>query len=238
MRHQRTHGNNEDGDAATAAVDVNDLKTEDHTATAQERTTSTPPPPPPPPVTAAELKSTRCQRCRKRCKTSTELIVHLATCRGTTAVANTTAAAAIDSTSRPAAVKEDEDQDMQQHPMENKIFVWNTSVVATPPGEDHAAEDDDDDDDREERDSVTVTEIVMPPDVEPPSVEDESEDDINDTPDNTNSCSTDMLKHQEQLKHSIRKEGKMYKTVSFLDYMWRLELLGSYIYHVYIYNTS
>jgi len=229
MRHQRTHGDHEDGDAATAAVDVNGLKTEDHTVTAQERTTSTPPPPPPPPVTAAELKSTRCQRCRKRCKTSTELIVHLATCRGTTAAATTTAAAAIDSLSRPAAVKEtvtDEDRDMQQHPMENKIFVWNTSVVATPSGEDHAAEDDDDDDDREEQDSVTVTEIVMPPDVEPASVEDESEDDINDTPDNTNSCSAEMLKHQEQLKHAIRKEGKMYKTVSFLDaYIYCLHII-------------
>jgi len=146
----------------------------------------------------------------------------LATCRGTTAAATITAAAAIDSPSQPAAVKEtvtDEDQDMQQHPMENKIFVWNTSVVATPPGEDHAAEDDDDDDELEERDSVTLTEIMMPPDVEPPSVEDESEDDINETPDNTNSCSADMLKHQERLKHAIRKEGKMYKTVSFLDSM-------------------
>jgi len=231
MRHQRTHGDDNDGDASATAVDVNGLKTEDHTATAQERTTTTPPPAPPPPVTAAELKSTRCQRCRKRCKTSTELIVHLATCRGTTVAATTTAATAIDNPSRPAAAKEtitDEDRDMQQHPMENKIFVWNTSAVSTLPGED---QDDDDDDDREERDSVTVTGIVMPPDVEPPSVEDESEDDINDTPDNTNSCSAEILKHQEQLKHAIRKEGKMYKTVSFLGATWRS---GPYIYRVYI----
>lgn len=220
MRHQRTHGDEKDGNASATAVNVNGLKTEDHTA--QERTTTTPPPAPPPPVTAAELKSTRCQRCRKRCKTSTELIVHLATCRGTTVAAITTAVAAIDNSSRPVAAKEtitDEDQDMQQHPMEKKIFVWNTSAVTTPPDED---QDDDDDDDREERDTVTVTGIAMPPDVEPPSVEDESEDDINDTPGNTNSCSAEMLKHQEQLKHAIRKEGKMYKTVSSLDAMWRL----------------
>jgi len=225
MRHQRTHGGNGDDDAdadvdatthvTTTSVDVNDLNSEDHTATALERTTSTPPPPPPPPVTAAELKSTRCQRCRKRCKTSTELIMHLATCRGTIAITTTTPATAIDSPSQPAAVKEtvtDEELDTQLHPMEKKIFVWNTSAVTTPSGEN----DDDDGNDREEQDSVSVTEVTMPLYVEPPSIENESEDDVNDTPsDNTGSCDPEMFQHQEQMKHSIRKEGKMYKTVSF-----------------------
>jgi len=227
MRHQRTHGDNCDADAdvdatthvTTASVDVNELNSEDHTATELERTTSTPPPLPPLPVTAAELKSTRCQRCRKRCKTSTELIVHLATCRGTTAIATTTPATAINIPSQPAAVKEtvtDEELDTRLHPMENKIFVWNTSAVATPPGEDDGG----DDIGHEEKDSVSVSEVAMPLYVEPPSVEDGSEDDVNDsTSDNTGSCDPDMLQHQEQMKRTIRKEGKMYKTVIFLDDM-------------------
>ncbi|XP_026821043.1 uncharacterized protein LOC113559426 isoform X2 [Rhopalosiphum maidis] len=207
MRHQRTHGANGDDDAATATADS--LKIE-RTATTQERT-----PTPPPPVTASELKSTRCQRCRKRCKTSAELLVHLATCRGANTAVSTTAAA-IDISSQSVAAKEivtDEDLDTQQHPMENKIFVWNTAAVTTPP-----QGDDDNDDDCDERDSVTVTEIGMPPNVESPSADrephDESEDDTNDTPDTNNPSDRELLiKHQEQLKHAIRKEGKMYKTV-------------------------
>lgn len=222
MRHQRTHSADPAANAAiTATLDV--LKTEDHTAVAlRERS---PTPLPPPPVTAAELKSTRCQRCRKRCKTSTELLVHLATCRGTTAVS--AAVAAIDSSPDQSAVtpdvKEtvnDEDNETEQHPMENKIFVWNTAAVtATPQGEDDENGDENEDDERDEQDSVTVTRVVMPPNVEPPSADrepdDESENDTNDTPDNNNPSDPDVLKHQEQLKHAIRKEGKMYKTVSF-----------------------
>jgi len=144
--------------------------------------------------------------------------VHLATCRGAN-TAVSTAAASLDIPNQSVAAKDivtDEDLETQQHPMENKIFVWNTAAVTTPP-----QGDDDNDDDCEERDSVTVTEIGMPPNVESPSVDrepqDESEDDTNDTPENNNPSDRELLiKHQEQLKHAIRKEGKMYKTVSFL----------------------
>lgn len=235
MRHQRTHGGDPAANAAITAT-VDGLKTEDYTAAAvRERT---PTPLPPPPVTAAELKSTRCQRCRKRCKTSTELLVHLATCRGTTAVS--AAAAAIDSPADQSAAvaKEtvnDEDSETQQHPMENKIFVWNTAAVtATPQGDDD--DNDNDDEENDEHDSVTVTKVVMPPNVEPPLADrepdDESENDTNDTLDNNNPSDPDVLKHQEQLKHAIRKEGKMYKTVSIF-----VNILYTHVVYLYILYT-
>lgn len=236
MRHQRTHGGDPAVNAAITAT-MDGLKTEDHTAAAARELTPTPLPPPP--VTAAELKSTRCQRCRKRCKTSTELLVHLATCRGTTAVS--AAVAAIDSPpdQSAAVAKEtvnDEDSETQQHPMENKIFVWNTApVTATPQGNDDN-NDEDEDDERDERDSVTVTKVAMSPNIEPPSADrepdDESENDTNHTPDNNNPSDPDVLQHKEQLKHAIRKEGKMYKTVSF--FVTVLYACVSYILYTYI----
>jgi len=115
--------------------------------------------------------------------------------------------------------------------------VWNTAAVtATPQGEDDDNGDDDEDDERDERDSVTMTKVAMPPIVEPPSADgepdDESENDTNDTPDNNNPSDPDVLKHQEQLKHAIRKEGKMYKTVSFF-----VIILRTCIYILYTYRT-
>lgn len=245
MRHQRTHSTDPTANAATAAT-IDGLKTEDHTVTAERERMPTPlppPPPPPPPVTAAELKSTRCQRCRKRCKTSTELLVHLATCRGTTAVS--APVAVIDNLPDQSAATPDaketvneEDNETQQHPMENKIFVWNTApVTATPQGDD--GDDEEEDDERDERDSVTVTKVAMPPNVELPlgdrEPDDESENDTNDTPDNNNPSDPDVLKHQEQLKHAIRKEGKMYKTVSFFVIISQTYILSYPIFYIHKY---
>jgi len=120
MRHQRTHNNDNDNDNSIAARQP--AVRAANPTTLQQR----------PPVTAAELKSTRCQRCRKRCKTSTELMAHLATCRGIA----TAATVVNNNTSRPAAeesevTRDQETTPQQHHPMENKIFVWNTALVPT-----------------------------------------------------------------------------------------------------------
>lgn len=75
-----------------------------------------------------ELSSTRCQHCRHRCKTSTDLMLHLQSC---TAIQNN------QDPTFPTIKKEPEDIDdlgpkamndeeqQEAHPMENKVFVWN-----------------------------------------------------------------------------------------------------------------
>jgi len=213
MRHQRTHNNDNDNSTAARQPVV---KTENPTP--QQR----------PPVTAAELKSTRCQRCRKRCKTSTELMAHLATCQGiaTTVVNNNT-------TSRPAAeeseVTLDQETPQQHHPMENKIFVWNTALVPTSEDEitvtpiaevpkiktspvkreqhdeeeKEKKEDDNDDDDEDEVD-------------EDEDEVDEDENDEENQRDEVYPPSTDLSLQQKPQQGTIRKDGKMYKTVSYV----------------------
>lgn len=209
MCHQRTHDDDEDDvvddDEASQHIIVVD-KTEKSTMN-------------PLPVTAAELKSTRCQRCRKRCKTSTELVVHLSTCRGS--ITKT----AVNSTFEPSVAEDGDDEDVQQlqqqqHPMENKIFVWNTtSALPTSP------------DNGEEPSSVTKTEIpisVEESDIKPPpeEQEQEEEDDNDDEDDDDEQHEAKYLSAALRLQqqndpcswiqlHGPRKEGKMYKTVSF-----------------------
>ncbi|VVC37480.1 Hypothetical protein CINCED_3A024789 [Cinara cedri] len=158
MRHQRTHNDNDDDntadDTSTATTSSNDITVVDKSDIIELSLQL----PPPPPVTAAELKSTRCQRCRKRCKTSTELVVHLATCRGTATV--TSANLVNHPVTASGYVPDDtkyynqnnEHQQQSQHPMENKIFVWNTAVLPAP----HGMQDD------EKQHSVTLTEILTP----------------------------------------------------------------------------
>lgn len=236
MRHQRTH------DGYYADDEPHNDKTPAETSTSSTTTAASPPPPPPllelqqhrqqrqqpPPVTAAELKSTRCQRCRKRCKTSAELVVHLATCRGlgdvsaaaAAVVASAVACVAANQRAAADATVDDDDDDREtlQHPMENKIFVWNTAVVSAP------QEDEDD------RQSITVTPVAA--DVTATAVEDserpaseqrnddeeEDDDDDEDLHNEYYPSAAMLLKQQQQQQqlhqHIIRKEGKMYKTVS------------------------
>lgn len=194
----------------------------------------------PPPVTAAELKSTRCQRCRKRCKTSTELVTHLATCWGPPSTVKNPAAAVTSNAPTKAGqieldddgrrTEKDEQQQQRHHPMENKIFVWNTPVVGVLPHEKYGEGG------RPLPPLVAVSDSVvkrpfkiveMPPRVHlhnpplPPLTAISSR-----RPDNRNattsepsvSTSTPHQSPQQQQQQiiSVRKEGKMYKTVSFI----------------------
>lgn len=72
-------------------------------------------------LSGAELSSTRCQHCRQRCKTSTDLINHLKSCKAF--------GAAYDQqikTEEPEASMEDEDEEkVEENSMENRVFVWN-----------------------------------------------------------------------------------------------------------------
>lgn len=204
MCHQRTHDDDEDDI-------VNDDEASQHIIVVDKSEKSTINPLP---VTAAELKSTRCQRCRKRCKISTELMVHLSTCReGTTTTA-------VNSAIESSAVDEGDDENVQQlqqhqHPMENKIFVWNTSALPTST------------DNGEEQGSVTKTETTIPSEksnIKPPpeEQEDDNEDDDDDDEQHEAKYLSAALQLQQQNDpcswiqlHGSRKEGKMYKTVRF-----------------------
>lgn len=74
-------------------------------------------------VPYAESSSTRCQYCRHRCKTSTDLMLHLQTCQE---VPNPRPVPTI-------SIPEDADNpdcgigviEVKPHPMENKVFIWN-----------------------------------------------------------------------------------------------------------------
>lgn len=198
----------------------------------------------PPPVTAAELKSTRCQRCRKRCKTSTELVTHLATCWGSpSTVKNLSAAVTSNAPTRTEKIELDdgrraekvEQQQQQQlhHPMENKIFVWNTPVVGVLPHEKYGEGG------RPLPPLVAVSDPVvkrpfkiveMPPRVHlhnpplPPltaisSRKPDNENAITSEPSVSSSTphqSPQQQQQQQQQVISVRKEGKIYKTVSFI----------------------
>jgi len=182
MRHQRVHGDDDEAAAAAAA--------------ANNRSENASRSSPPPPVTAAELKSTRCQRCRKRCKTSAELVTHLATCRGSSA------AVARNPSPPSAAVVEpnDDSETGQQHPMENRIFVWNTAAIPA------SRDEIDDGGDRDQHHS------------EVPEIESLTPAEENPTEDENFQTFADSLQQQspqQQQQHLARKEGKIYKTVSF-----------------------
>lgn len=224
MRHQRTHDtvvpDEEDPVTATAAaftaapsrMVVTDNKTPDVTC------------PPAPPVTAAELKSTRCQRCRKRCKTSTELVVHLATCRGTCA-ATVTAATVInhppdDAVEENGTNNDEPEAEPEQHPMENKIFVWNMAAVPSPQHEENETTGIVNDCGDDENDDITVTPVgrAKMPKIkvevkrEDEEAEEEDDDDEDDDEEEFQIPSSVSSPNQKQLQIP-RKEGKMYKTV-------------------------
>lgn len=223
MRHQRTHDivvpDEEDPVTATAAASAAALpkilvvnKTPNVTC------------PPAPPVTAAELKSTRCQRCRKRCKTSAELVVHLATCRGTGVAATTAAATATviqrppDDAAQENGINDDEPEaEPKQHPMENKIFVWNVAAVPSPQHEeDEATGIANDVHDDDEIDSVTVTPVgraKMPKMKREDEEADEEDDGDVEGDEGEFQCSDSVSLVHQKSQQIRRKEGKMYKTV-------------------------
>lgn len=76
--------------------------------------------------------STRCQYCRHRCKTSSDLYVHLQSCaEARTSAESCDSASEVESSTEKLDVSgELTDEGMidlttEPHPMENKVFVWN-----------------------------------------------------------------------------------------------------------------
>lgn len=66
-------------------------------------------------VPSVEPSSTRCQHCRHRCKSSSDLMLHQQTCPEAPAP-------------KPIEEIKTEAEDVPEnpHPMENKVFIWNT----------------------------------------------------------------------------------------------------------------
>ncbi|XP_050530086.1 uncharacterized protein LOC126899338 isoform X2 [Daktulosphaira vitifoliae] len=207
MCHQRTHNDDDDDD--------------DETRPGEKA----------PFVSSLELKSTRCQHCRKRCKTSAELRVHLlSTCEAAAAAIRAGVkrenAAVLAAESSAALIKDECHEDsgngdtkssmaaagdlggtnsengIHQHPMENKIFVWNT--VAPPPEkeEDYDQEDN-------EGDGVDMAETTKCRRLSVDSaVEDQS--DLNVPGGGPEFYSSLVLQPHQQFH---RRDRKMYKTV-------------------------
>ncbi|XP_068621215.1 zinc finger protein 91-like [Battus philenor] len=71
----------------------------------------------------SSLSSTRCQNCRHRCKSSADLYVHMKTCKKN--VVNETKDIAIETQDKTEATDEQTDKEVEPHPMENVVFVWN-----------------------------------------------------------------------------------------------------------------
>lgn len=76
--------------------------------------------------------STRCQYCRHRCKTSTDLYIHLQSCIEARSSADSfDSGSEVDSNNEKIDVSGDItdegviDMTNEPHPMENKVFVWN-----------------------------------------------------------------------------------------------------------------
>lgn len=68
------------------------------------------------------LSSTRCQHCRQRCKSSTDLYNHLQTCKD--------ALKALQEEEEEERANDDKtEENNEPHPMENRVFVWNNIEV-------------------------------------------------------------------------------------------------------------
>lgn len=79
-------------------------------------------------LTGAELSSTRCQHCRQRCKTSTDLINHLKSCKAFGSVYDQPKLEdGLDIPVKSEEISYDENvkQEEDGNSMENRVFVWN-----------------------------------------------------------------------------------------------------------------
>ncbi|CAG9814202.1 unnamed protein product [Phaedon cochleariae] len=81
------------------------------------------------------ISSTRCQACRQRCKSSTDLYNHLQACPEAIRAQSLIPKEEVDSESE-GELKIDidggqvpEEEETKPHPMENKVFVWNDILV-------------------------------------------------------------------------------------------------------------
>ncbi|XP_014362724.2 zinc finger protein 91 [Papilio machaon] len=76
----------------------------------------------------SSLSSTRCQNCRHRCKSSADLYVHMKTCKKNEEEAKAIATETQDSNE---AVCSSTEKEVEPHPMENVVFVWNNINTET-----------------------------------------------------------------------------------------------------------
>lgn len=65
--------------------------------------------------------SSRCQHCRQRCKTRADLLAHLKQCPKALEASATSSSATTEAN--------ESNETKQQHPMENKVFVWTQQQV-------------------------------------------------------------------------------------------------------------
>lgn len=87
--------------------------------------------------------SSRCQYCRHRCKSSADLVAHMQNCVNAQLFLSNAlnvnieqdSASELDNNSELEKMDEDEEQQAQQQPMENRIFVWNKMPVES--GDNH-----------------------------------------------------------------------------------------------------
>lgn len=96
-------------------------------------------------LSGAELSSTRCQHCRQRCKTSTDLINHLKSCKAFGAAYDQQIKMEEQEKQDEASMEEDEEPDKPdstENSMENRVFVWN-EIPSVRGDEDEEMEEDD-----------------------------------------------------------------------------------------------
>ncbi len=106
--------------------------------------------------TSSSSGSTRCQFCRQRCKSSTDLMVHMQNCMEARSNADSMESISSDygSTDKvdgcddmmDESCDEDNEKDGEPHPMEHKVFVWNKM----PERRDNDIGDDDRDDNNDD----------------------------------------------------------------------------------------
>ncbi|CAH0556862.1 unnamed protein product [Brassicogethes aeneus] len=86
-------------------------------------------------VPVHNISSSRCQFCRQRCKSSTDLYNHLSSCivYQKTLSRHTPDEDTVDDSSEQGELRIDEDRleesEGKPHPMENKVFIWNDIQV-------------------------------------------------------------------------------------------------------------
>lgn len=72
-------------------------------------------------MSVPSMGSTRCQNCRHRCKSSADLFIHMQTCNKNETVNNEKKSIELSKQDAPINLE----KEIEPHPMENVVFVWN-----------------------------------------------------------------------------------------------------------------
>lgn len=75
-------------------------------------------------TSVTSLSSTRCQNCRHRCKSSADLYIHMQTCKQSEKL-DAERITELKNEDSKEVVALTEEKDIEPHPMENRVFVWN-----------------------------------------------------------------------------------------------------------------